>query len=112
MPSAAWQYTVPPPGMPSGPVIQPQGLMMMRIPSLRLGSEQGKAVRPTHYEHGESSECHEYVSHRALKWNVYCFLKNGGSLFTGVIDLEVTLVWFDDTEVVLEQMVCTLNLWV
>lgn len=39
------------------------------------------------------------------------FLKNGGSLFTGGIDPEAALVWFDDTKVVLEHMGCPSEFW-
>lgn len=74
----------------------------MRAHDLRQGREHGKAVRPTHFEHDESSRCYEHVSHPASKWDVDCFLKNGGSLFTRGTYLEDALMWFDDTEVVLE----------
>lgn len=39
------------------------------------------------------------------------FLNNGASLFTRDTDPEVTLMWFDDTKVVLEYMGCPPKLW-
>lgn len=43
-------------------------------------SEKGKAVRLKHFEHGESSGCHEHASHPAPKWDVVCFVKMGHSI--------------------------------
>lgn len=67
-------------------------------------------MRPKYYERSESSGCHEHVSLPVLKWDVDCFQKNGGSLFTRSTNREATLVWFNDTEVVLEQIGCPLDL--
>lgn len=59
-------------------------------------------------EHGKSLGCDEHTSHLAPKWDADCLLKNRGSLFTR--GTEATLVWFDDIEVMLEHMVCPLDL--
>lgn len=75
-------------------VIQQHGLTM-RVPILRQGSKLSNEVRPRHFQRGESLCCEARLPS-------YTFLKNGGNLFTGGIDPEATLVWFDDTEVVLE----------
>lgn len=46
VPLAVGLYTILLPGMPSGPIIQPQGLTMMRTFDLRQGSGQGDVVSP------------------------------------------------------------------
>lgn len=84
----------------------------MRTPAPSQGSEKGEAVRPRCFKCGKSSGCHNHTSDPALKWNADCFLKNGGILFTRGTDPKAALIWFDDTEVVLEHMGCPLELWV
>ena len=63
------------------------------------------------FEQGEPSSG---PSQSEGKWDVDRFLKNGGVLFFGELgaDPEVALMWFDDTEVVLEHIGCPADLWV
>lgn len=96
MPPLAGQYTIPPPGMPASVVIQPQGFTMVKSSYTEAGEQAGRANESP--KTSATCGCHEHASHRTLKWDVDYFLKNGGSMFTG----GSLVVWFDDTEIVLE----------
>lgn len=69
-PTAVGQYSIPPPGMPRGKVIQTQGLTTTKTLAWRQGSEQGEVERPMHKESGESLGCQGHVSFPAPKWDV------------------------------------------
>ena len=88
-------YELPAPTMP---VVPPPG---------QTGSGQIETTRPRQIVTGECACGDEYCGER---WDVDCFLRNGGRLFYGSMDPEEALIWLDTARSVLEHLGCQLDL--
>ena len=99
-PPIVGMYDFPTSGMPVG------------VPLPRKAVSEEDTARPRQFVMGEGSGSQSAGQHDRERWDVDHFLKNGGHLFYGSSDTEVSLGWIDAAKVVLEHIGCPQDLWV
>ena len=93
-PPIVGMYDFPTSGMPVG----------VSLPRPAVSEED--TTRPRQFVLGEGSGSQSAGQHDRERWDVDRFLKNGGHLFYGSTDPEVSLGWIDAAKVVLEHIGC------
>lgn len=90
----------------------PPRLTIGEPPYGQPSNEQGEMARPRHFVISESFGTHRPNHSSSKKWDVNCFLKNGGQLFYCSTHPQVTQEWIDPARGELLLMGCTLELQV